>query len=82
MGPIFIVSPFLVHVFVRHEFRYFVVTGVWPWFAITLWQIFLTIKVDQMVAELLEHLDFSIRPPIEIDRFHFRNMNPKLSMNT
>lgn len=79
--PIVVVSPFLVHVLVRHELSHFIVAGVGSWLFEVGGQVFLPVEVDHVVAHVLEHLYFTVRPLVEVHGFDLGDVHAQLSMH-
>ena len=69
-----------MNIFIGHKFCHFVIARVRSGFLKSLWQIFLPVRVDHIVAQVLEQLDFSLRPFVKVDGFDLGDVHSKLSV--
>lgn len=57
------------------------VAGVGSWFSEARGKVLLEVRVDEVVRQILEKLDLTIWPFVKVDRFDFRYVDTKLSVN-
>ena len=81
MWPILIISPLFMNILIREELCNFMVTRVSIWLSEWFWQILLPIRVDHVIAQILEKFDLSLWPFVKVNGFNLGNVHSKLSVN-
>jgi hypothetical protein len=71
-----------MHIFISHECGHFLIARVLRWFSEISWKVCLPVRVNDIVAQILEKFNFTCWPFVKVHRFNFSDMHSKLSMDT
>ena len=79
--PVVMVGPDAVHILFGHKLGNFMIRRIRPRLRLAGGHVLLEVRVDDVVAELAEHLHLALGPLIEVDAFDLGNMHTQLTVH-
>jgi len=76
------VNPLFVHILAGQKSFYLISRCIRSWLLKVAWQLHFPVCVDEVIVELLEHVDLSWRPQVQVDRLDLGNVRAETSVLT